>query len=636
MIRGQAAQDPLRAPLGEREPPKHGLLTRVAAGAAKVRSDLTLALLDALLVASAFAVAIAVPFEGMPGEQRSLLWVLIPLGVVVHLTANGVSGLYGRVWQQAGVQEARRVLIAGGSACLALLVMLLPVSTAMPITVVIPGSAMALVLCGGLRFQSRLFAFRRREGDASDDTRLVVIGAGNAAGHMVREMLATPLLGLCPVALLDDSRRLHGRQLAGVPIIGGLDAMEQAKEEYGAEQALLAIPSADSAYVARAFEVARAAGLTLRVLPSVAELVGGSVSLRDVRDVSIGDLLGRKQITTDLGAVGGIIAGRRVLITGAGGSIGSEIARQVAAFGPSALLLLDHDETHLHDVAADIPQDVEQVLADIRDLEHMRGLLEERRPEVIFHAAAHKHVPLLERHPCEAVTTNVIATDNLLRVAADIGVRRFVFISTDKAVRPSSVMGATKHLGEQLLLHHRPGGASYCAVRFGNVLGSRGSVIPTFVKQIQRGGPVTVTDPDAMRFFMSIPEAVQLVLQAAALSHGGEVFMLDMGQPLRIVDLAARMIHLSGRNVGEDVQIAFTGLRPGEKLVEELRGAEESAMPTAHPSIMSVQPVMTDGTRLTEGLRTLHKCVEQRDQAAAAEALFDLVRSGSHDARLAG
>ncbi len=362
----------------------------------------------------------------------------------------------------------------------------------------------------------------------------------------------------------------------------------------------------------------------MKVLPSVVELVGGAVSVRDVRDLSIRDLLGRQQVSTDLDEVHRSLAGRRVLITGAGGSIGSEIARQVATFEPAELFLLDHDETHLHDATAELIRPAVQILADIRDASRIDRVFAEHRPEVVFHAAAHKHVPLLEDYPCEAVATNVLGTENLLRSSVAVGVDRFVAISTDKAVNPSSVMGATKRLSEQLLLHHRPDGARFCAVRFGNVLGSRGSVIPTFMNQIRSGGPVTVTHPDVTRFFMSIPEAVQLVLQAAALSGGGEVFMLDMGEPIRIVDLAERMIHLSGRM---DVRVKFTGLRPGEKLSEELRALDELSGPTRHPVIQSVQPAMIDGERLLHGLDGLrHRTVEQ-DSEAAFKLLFDLVDS---------
>jgi FlaA1/EpsC-like NDP-sugar epimerase len=330
--------------------------------------------------------------------------------------------------------------------------------------------------------------------------------------------------------------------------------------------------------------------------------------------VRIEDLLGRKQVTTDLDSVRQLLFGRRVLITGAGGSIGSEIARQVAACGPRLLLMLDHDETHLHDAAAQISGPATQLLADVRDKQRIYDLFAHWRPEVVFHAAAHKHVPLLESHPCEAVLTNVIGTRNVASAAARVRVDRFVFISTDKAVHPSSVMGASKWMGEQIVLSNAMKGARFCAVRFGNVLGSRGSVIPTFVRQISSGGPVTVTDERMTRYFMSTPEAVQLVLQASTFAQGGEVFMLEMGEPANILDLAKRMILLSGRTVGRDIDIEIVGTRPGEKLTEELRAPDEEAFNTPHPSIVRLHPRVAEYAELQACIDDLSILVTNRQE----------------------
>jgi FlaA1/EpsC-like NDP-sugar epimerase len=336
--------------------------------------------------------------------------------------------------------------------------------------------------------------------------------------------------------------------------------------------------------------------------------VGGRVSIRDVRDLRIDDFLGRQPVETDLEAVAGILRGRRVLITGAGGSIGSEISHQVAALGPAELLLLDHDETHLFDVSRTLRDGVEPqlMLADIRNRERIHAIFARFRPEVVFHAAAHKHVPFLESHPEEAVLTNVIGTAHLADAALAVGAERFVLISTDKAIRPASVMGASKWLAEQILwsLHGR-NGCLFSAVRFGNVLGSRGSVIPTFFKQIARGEPVTVTDPDMARFFMSVREAVQLVLQAAALSKGGEVFTLQMGEPVTIIDLARRVIRMSGRVPDKDVEISIVGPRPGEKIVEEIVDLAEEAVSSDHPSISVARPPVLDPGELRRWLREI-------------------------------
>jgi FlaA1/EpsC-like NDP-sugar epimerase len=341
----------------------------------------------------------------------------------------------------------------------------------------------------------------------------------------------------------------------------------------------------------------------------VHETVGGRVSVRDIRDLRIEDLLGRQQVETDLEAVAAMLRGRRVLVTGAGGSIGSEIARQVASFGPASLVLLDHDETHLHDAVMSLDEfreelteatglidlvaaemQLETVLADIRDRERVFGVFVRHQPEIVFHAAAHKHVPVLEHHPAEALATNVLGTANLADAAVANGTERFVLISTDKAINPVSVMGTSKWLAEQVVRSLQNGHSVLCAVRFGNVLGSRGSVIPTFFRQIARGGPVTVTDPNMTRYFMSVQEAVQLVLQAAALSTGGEVFTLDMGEPVRILDVAERLIRLSGRIPGRDVPIAITGVRPGEKMAEDIVAPNEEQLPSGHPAIVVSRP----------------------------------------------
>jgi FlaA1/EpsC-like NDP-sugar epimerase len=603
---------------------QEGLVLRALRAAAHMRSDLPLAMLDAALIIAAYAGVLLLRFDGVvPPKYWAGFARFIPVAIALHLLANCWAGLYGKVWFQASVDEARRVVRASMLAATATFSVFLLASRPVPASVVVLGAAMVPMLVGLLRFQSRLFAFRRHSGN-DDRTAIVVIGAGNAGGTVIRDMLRDQSCGLVPVAVLDEDPRKHGRELAGVPILGGLDQLPAAVSHFGAEQALLAIPSADAETVRRVANAADAAGLSLKVLPSVAELIGGSVSVRDVRDVSIIDLLGRQQVETDLEAVRAILTGKRVLITGAGGSIGSEIARQVAACEPGVLLLMDHDETHLHDTSATITHPHQQVLCDIRERAHVERIFAEHRPEVVFHAAALKHVPVLESNPCEAVKTNVLGTDRLVAAAVKYGVERFVFISTDKAVNPANVMGASKRLGEQVLLTRAPEGSRFCAVRFGNVLGSRGSVIPTFVRQISEGGPVTITDERMTRYFMSIPEACQLVLQSAALSEGGEVFMLDMGEPVRIMDLAERMIRLSGRRVGVDVRIEITGMRPGEKLDEELQAPNEPAAPTSHPSIYQLQPPVPSRSVFSAGIETLARATVAREDNLVRAQLFDM------------
>lgn len=613
-----------KADIGLETPAQEPMSLRLARSAARLRTDGVLVILDLVLAACAYAGVLVLRFDGVvpEGYWTSFGGFLISTLAIV-LVANSVWGLYGQMWRYASVVEARRVLGAGLSTLGVLTVVYLTGERTIPMSVVVLGSACTCMLIGVLRFQSRLFAFRRRS--AGDITRVLVVGAGGSGGAMVREMIREPERGLRPVGLVDDDPRKRGRSMHGVPVLGTISDLPRVIERTDADQVLLAIPSADGELVRKVAALADRGRVPLRVLPSVAELVGGEVTMRDVRDLSISDLLGRQQIDVDLASVRGILEGRRVLITGAGGSIGSEIARQVAACNPAELILLDHDETHLFEAAHSIGGRCTQALVDIRDWDLLDAAFLDHRPEVVFHAAAHKHVPILEAHPGEAIRTNSLGTRNVVNACNTIGVERLVFISTDKAVRPSSVMGASKRLGEHILLTNRPEGARYCAVRFGNVLGSRGSVIPTFMRQIAEGGPVTVTDPRMTRFFMSIPEAVQLVLQAAAFAEGGEVFMLDMGEPVRILDLAERMIRLSGREVGTDIPIRITGIRPGEKLHEELREPEEQPHPTPHPSIVALYPRPLSTEVLSEGIAKLCGHVRRHENDDTRETLFNLV-----------
>jgi FlaA1/EpsC-like NDP-sugar epimerase len=599
---------------------------RLARRSVRIRSDAVLGSLDAILVAIAYLAMLltrydtAVPAQAWDGFR----WFLL-LAVVTHLVTNAFSGLYGPVWKQASIREAQRLLVAGAAAGLVLVAALLITSRLVPISVAIIGSGLAMGLFGLLRFQSRLFAFHRGRQPAGAN--VLIVGAGESAASLLRELARGDTGELRPLALLDDDPRKFGRRLAGVPIVGNVDDLEEVGQELDIDVVLLAVPSADSTLVRRVADAASKIQASLKVLPGVSEFVNGHAGLRDVRDLSIGDLLGRQQVSTDLASVAALVLGRRVLVTGAGGSIGSEIARQVAAYEPSELLLLDHDETHLFEVASSLPPGCTQVLLDIRNRDRVQRLFTEAMPEVVFHAAAHKHVPLLETHPCEAIATNVLGTENVVRASRDAGVQHLVFISTDKAVNPSSVMGASKRLAEQLVLASAPPDACWSAVRFGNVLGSRGSVVPTFMRQIREGGPVTLTHPEMTRYFMSIPEAVQLVLQAAALSDDHEVFMLEMGDPVRIIDLANRMISLAGYRPGVDVKVEVTGLRPGEKLHEELCTPEEDVRFTTHPKILQLHPPLVPVDRVSVTVRELARCVTRGDERTARALLFDVACS---------
>jgi FlaA1/EpsC-like NDP-sugar epimerase len=597
-------------------------------GVSRLRGDLPLVLVDGILVVGSFMLALVVRFDGdIPSTYANRLIEYLPIIVLVYIGTNLAWRLYGQIWRHASVAEARRVVLAGLSALPVVFVVNLVRADPVPRLVALLGAVLTIPLMGAARFQMRLLARRPVPSDEAAAARVAVVGAGEAGAAIVREMRRQPETDRVPVVIVDDDIRKQGRSMLGVPVVGGIPQLPAIVGAYEVDEVLVAIPSADQQLIREIVQGAELAGVPLKVLPPVRDLLNGRPSVRDARDINIEDLLGRAQVATDIEGIRSVVAGATVLITGAGGSIGSEIARQVAELGPGRLVLLDHDETHLHDVSGLLDVAAELDLTDIRDRDRIMSLMLDLRPDVVFHAAAHKHVPLLEAQPAEAVRTNVLGTDNIVRAAAEAGVDRLVFISSDKAVRPSNVLGYSKWLGEQLVLLVAPHGSRWCSVRFGNVLGSRGSVIPTFARQISHGGPVTVTDPRMARFFMSVRESVQLVLQASTLSEGGEIFMLDMGEAVNILELAERMVRLSGHQVGTEIPIRFSGRRPGEKLSEDLQNPEEQASPTRHPSIVRLMATRIDSDTLASNTRLLEHRVSQSLDDQAAELMIALTRS---------
>jgi FlaA1/EpsC-like NDP-sugar epimerase len=391
---------------------------------------------------------------------------------------------------------------------------------------------------------------------------------------------------------VDDDRSKHGHRLCDLPVHGSLGQIKDLVLRYDVEEVIIAMPRATGVVVRQVVKAAMEAGVQTRTVPGIFDIISGRVAVASLREVEIQDLLRREPIQTDLEQVRVLATGETVLVTGAGGSIGSELCRQLARLEPAQVLVMGHGENSIFDVMAELTEryphlEAVPIIGDVRDRERMRRIFERYRPYAVFHAAAHKHVPLMEENVAEAITNNVLGTKNVAELSAEYGVEHFVLISTDKAVRPTNVMGATKRVAEQIVQEvAETTGRNFVAVRFGNVLGSRGSVVPTFLRQIQSGGPVTVTHPEMRRYFMTIPESVQLVLQAGAIGKGGEVFVLDMGEPVRILDLATDLIRLSGLEVGSDIELRFTGTRPGEKLYEELFFDSESALPTDHPKVL--------------------------------------------------
>jgi FlaA1/EpsC-like NDP-sugar epimerase len=603
-------------------------MRRLAVAASRIRAAVLFVLLDAMSVVGGYGLAEVTYFrDRAPNGYWLHFFEFLTVAVVVTIVCNKLFGLYGRMWRHAGADEARQLLLSVATT-LCLLMAFWPAGRALhvklvPPFVVVVGCMFAAAGMGIIRFQSRLFAWQR--GSKRLGLRVAVIGSRDAGAAAVREMLRSPGAGLVPVAVFDDDPRDHGLSLLGVPVVGNIGEIPKAASRYTIQQVLLAIPSPSPDLVDRALRAAEQAGVSMKMLPGVKDMLNEPnhvAALRNAREPQIEDLLGRTPVPTDLESVRRSIEGHRVLVTGAGGSIGSEICRQVASLGPAQLVLLDHDETHLHDTAATINGPSDQALVDIFDRAAVFETFERYRPEVVFHAAAHKHVPVLEHHPLEAAKTNVLGTLNVVDAAAVVGTCRFVQISTDKAVHPSSVMGASKRLAEQTVLAHAPKGGAYCTVRFGNVLGSRGSVIPTFARQIAQGGPVTVTDPKMTRFFMSVEEAVQLVLQASVLSSGGEIFMLEMGVPVKIIDLAERMIRLSGCQVGIDIPIEITGMRPGEKLNEVLSTPDETIHGTSHPYINRLIPIRAPADVFAAQLEQLESATLRRDKDTVRILLF--------------
>ncbi|PEW97811.1 hypothetical protein CN957_03475 [Bacillus cereus] len=448
-----------------------------------------------------------------------------------------------------------------------------------------------ILLIGGSRFLWRMFRDAYiQKGD--DKKRTLIIGAGSAGTMVVRQLLNSNDTELLPVVFIDDNIKKQGLDILGIPVVGGIDRIEFAVQQLDIDSIIIAIPSLSKKALNMIFQECSKTKIKTQILPMLEDLVTGKVSVNEFRDVQVDDLLGRDPVELDIESISEFITNKIILVTGAGGSIGSEICRQIAKFNPKQLILLGHGENSIYSIEMELKElygDTDIVvtteIADVQDDLKMMSVMSQYQPQVVYHAAAHKHVPLMERNPEEAIKNNLIGTTNVAKAASWNGVETFVMISTDKAVNPTSVMGATKRLAEMVIQNlDKTSNTKFVAVRFGNVLGSRGSVIPLFKKQIKQGGPVTVTHPDMIRYFMTIPEASKLVIQAGALANGGEIFVLDMGDPVKIVDLAKNLITLSGNSL-EEIQIEFTGIRPGEKLFEELLKKEEIHEQQIHPKI---------------------------------------------------
>jgi len=600
--------------------------------------------LDLSVLTTAFALAYLLRFEfSIPAH--SLHHGIIQLVYVVFLQFSilFLSGIYSFIWRYVGMAEIGSFLKAAIWS-LAILVALrlglpsklqelrIPLSIILMDTIFAFGGVLSLRVMRRALYERYEKLERATNGHGNGEKKAVLlIGAGKAGVHAAREIQGRGDEDLDIKGFIDDDPVKGGAVIQGIRVLGTTEELPELVESLGIDQAIITIARTSRRMITRIVKICESIPVKVRIIPGYYDILDGSVSVSSIRDVEIEDLLGRDPVRLDEEEVGRFLSGERVAVTGAGGSIGSELARQVARLGPAELILVERAEFALFDVHSELVRkwpglSVVPFVGDVTDEERMRALFNEHQPRIIFHAAAHKHVPMMEFNPTEAVKNNIGGTETLGRIAGEMGARAFIFISTDKAVRPTSMMGASKRVAELVAqCFDQAYSCRYVAVRFGNVLGSAGSVIPIFREQIKRGGPVTVTHPDMVRYFMTIPEASQLVLQAGAMGKGGEIFVLDMGEPVRIIDLAREMITLSGFKPGEDIEIVFTGTRPGEKLFEELATTEENVTKTRHPKIFIGRLAPYPEAKVREALTRLNLLSKGDSSSTLREYLNEIL-----------
>lgn len=601
--------------------------------------------IDLGLVCASYVLAYIIRFEGdIPPEQMALLLQTLPWIVLLKITVFAWIGLYRGMWRYTSIADLVNIItatvICAGAIALALV--LVRRFEGFSRSVLILDALITLMLIGGLRLLIRVYIqktvpasffnpafFPFFNPDREKRTRLLIVGAGDAAEKMLREIQDNPRVKYRPVGFLDDNPRKQGQAIHGIPVLGAIDDIGELPIQF--DEILIAVPSARGDVMRRIVEICDRTGKRYRTIPKIGELIEGRITANTIREVRLEDLVGRQEVHLDPEMISRFLCGKRILVTGAGGSIGSELVRQISRFQPQVVGLLDFSELNLFQIEQEfqlrlrsLPTEI--FLTDIRDRDALQRVLESFKPHIIFHAAAYKHVPMQETHPREAVLNNVLGTRNLVDLALETEVERFVLVSTDKAVRPTNVMGATKRVAE-LFVESMNGQqvTKFVAVRFGNVFSSSGSAIPIFQEQIARGGPVTVTHPDVRRYFMSIPEAAQLILQAGAMGEGGEIFILDMGEPIRIVDMARDLIRLHGLEPEKDISIEFTGLRPGEKLYEELITVGEGIVPTGHEKIMVLRGKTLDAAALLAQIETLLAIARRGNREAIKKKLKEIV-----------
>jgi FlaA1/EpsC-like NDP-sugar epimerase len=593
---------------------------------------------DACLLALAYYLAYVLRFdEGIPQRYENLLWDTIALTVAMKLVTFAMFGLYSKLWRYVDQKDFESILKAVVVSTVGLIVVLFLFSIGRhdpPRGVLALDFLLSLVFVSGARFAVRTLVERPSRGAILERAanEVLIVGAGNGGQQVAFELRRNPGLRSAPVGFVDDDPRKQGMRIAGIKVLGTTGQLPRVLDGVQPDEVIIAIPSAPGTLRQQVVTACRERGIPVRTLPTTFELLSGGVNLmRQVREVRVEDVLGRDPVRVEIDRVGAYLRGRTVLVTGAGGSIGAELCRQIARVGAKRLVLVENSENALFEIARELEEErhfarIASVLADCKDATRMREVFDEQRPSVVFHAAAYKHVPLMEENPVEAVRNNAVATRIVAAAAGESGVERFVLVSTDKAVSPATVMGASKALAEWAIeaAQNRWKGTRYASVRFGNVLGSSGSVVPIFRRQIAQGGPVTVTDEKMSRYFMTIPEAVQLIIRSGELSTGGEVFVLEMGDPVKILDLARNMIRLAGLEPEVDIAVEIIGRRPGEKIHEELFNPGERPEPTPADKIVCAVQSPLDPDWVESAFGRIEELAYAGDAAALAATVAEL------------
>jgi len=600
--------------------------------------NISLVLIDFVLLSLAILLAFRIRFPDFAALPNFLAFKkYFVFFILIKICSYYLFGLYGGIWRYAGLSEAFSVLYAVTAGTLASISFIfftqVPFVFKMPLvprSVILIDWFFNLLFIGSVRFVPRI----RKDlwlKPASVAKRLLIVGAGDTGELVIREIARHPELGYKPVGFIDDDPEKRGRRIHNLKVLGTRENIPSIVAREGINEVIIAISSAPGKVIREIVNYCQKAKVELKIVPEIPKILQGGVFFADLRSVKPEDLLGREMVEINSDDARNFLQNKVILVTGAGGSIGSEICRQVSGFGPARLIMLDHNENDVYFIEIDLKRNYpvlqfRTVIGDIKDPMQLESVFSELKPQVVFHAAAHKHVPLLEENPSSAIKNNVLGTLNLVRASELHGVESFVLISTDKAVNPTSVMGASKRIAEMIVQAKSRGNRTkFMAVRFGNVIGSSGSVVQLFKKQIEEGGPVTVTDPDVVRYFMTVREASQLVIQAGSIGSGGEIFILDMGEQMRIADLARNLITLSGLEVGKDISIKFTGLRPGEKKYEELLHDKERDRATRHQKIFITQPESIDSEKLWKDIEEFEQLSGRMDDAGIVKKIKEMI-----------